>query len=78
MTNGQFMKILSTHMHRYAKECREDLQRNYHMHDLNAAEIAALTDEQIRAILNGFANNIAAHQCGMDYAMNTSDFKEAS
>lgn len=36
-------------------------------------EVNALSDDQVRAILNGFVNFTGVH-FGVDYAMNTSDF----
>lgn len=73
-TPGQYMTILTKQMHQYSQKCRDDLRHNMHMHELDSLGIELLMDEQVRGVLNGFANFLAAHQFGMDYAMNTGDF----
>ena len=78
MTNGQFMEILAKRAHKYALEAKASLQRNYHMHDLDAEQLSSVSDDVVKAILNDYINYVGVHQCGMDYAMNTSDFPEQS
>ncbi len=75
MNNGQFVGIVAKHSQQFSLTARKHLRANKHMHDLTDKQISVLTDDHVRAILNGFVNFLAAEQCGMDYAMNTSDFR---
>lgn len=73
MTNGEIVDRVVEIAHKYTPTAKESLVRNLHMHKVPSDQIHALTDEQIKAIINDFVNLFAA-QCCMDLAMYTRDF----
>jgi hypothetical protein len=73
VTKGEMLDVLSKYAHTYAQSARETLGRNSHMHRLSEPEINALSDEQVRAILNDYINYVGVRQ-GVDWAMYTKDF----